>query len=275
MEQINSTEDDVLNAMTKLNISSPSSSSSPDSTLPELTILTTKEQKPPISSPVFDEGRKKIAESLMDSAMTQISSGKPLEAMTQFQEALRIYVKIYGYYHHSCAKTLNCIGNIFNELGEPQEALLVYIESLEILHKVFGEFHPDIASTYYNISGVLYVLGRYKEALTASEEHQQIKRQCREQGLYDTAAKSPKSPISPKLPNPQVSSKTAKSSTEIDDLPDSVDKSSSFSYSLSSFKLPNLLNMNPFGSSKSVSKENVSPKSIAASSDKANGYDSK
>ena len=69
------------------------------------------------------------------------------DALTQWQEALKVRVKVFGLEHPEPAKTKVNIGNVYKSMGEYEKALSTYSEALPVLEAKLGCNHPETAGT--------------------------------------------------------------------------------------------------------------------------------
>ena len=83
------------------------------------------------------------------------TSGKVLELQCEYQEAISryenamtIYVEIYGEEHAETAKSNSALGNVYFRLGQYSQAKKYREKAMIIRKRIYGEEHLDIVSNY-------------------------------------------------------------------------------------------------------------------------------
>ena len=100
------------------------------------------------------------------------------KAVTMFEEALRIKVRVYGLNEYlDIAESLNNIGCARVALSTPLKALSVYMEALRILKEIVNRvdfLDPDLlryqAMTLRNIGHTFFVLRKFDDAASSYQE---------------------------------------------------------------------------------------------------------
>ena len=89
-------------------------------------------------------------------------------AISRYEGATEIYVKVLGPEHPYLAMIYNNIANVRTDQFELQSAADMYQRALDIKEAAVGHDHPDIAMTLDNLGLTLGELGQYDRALQAS-----------------------------------------------------------------------------------------------------------
>jgi len=97
--------------------------------------------------------------------LLQIEFAKYPDAITSFEKALAIDLKIYGEDHPQVAIYRNNLGNGWKDLGQYQKAIEYYEMALASDLKNYGEDHPQVAAYRNNLGVVWQALGQYQKAI--------------------------------------------------------------------------------------------------------------
>ena len=113
--------------------------------------------------------------------------GKYDEAITYYQKALTIQIKVMGEENPLAALSYHNIGATLNSQGKYFEALLYLKKALAIRIEVLSEEDPDMAQSYNNIGFALNSQGKRDEALAYYQKALQIKLKVLGKGHPDVA----------------------------------------------------------------------------------------
>jgi CHAT domain-containing protein len=94
-----------------------------------------------------------------------IYEGKHGEALTLYQHALAIRLKVLGELHPTTANSYNNVAYCLDLQGKHGEALTLHQRALVIRLKAFGELHPYVADSCTNVASCLLNQGKHSEAL--------------------------------------------------------------------------------------------------------------
>jgi tetratricopeptide (TPR) repeat protein len=101
--------------------------------------------------------------------------GKYTEAITYYEESLKIEQKTLPANHPDLATSYACLGSVYDNMGEYSKALSYYEKALEIRQKTLPANHPLLASSYNNIGSVYDNMGEYSKALSYYEKALEIR----------------------------------------------------------------------------------------------------
>jgi tetratricopeptide (TPR) repeat protein len=100
--------------------------------------------------------------------------GQNTEAITYYEESLKIKQKSLPANHPLLATSYNNIGGVYDNMGEYSKALSYYEKALEISKKTLPANHPLLATSYNNIGLVYDNMGEYSKALSYYEKDLEI-----------------------------------------------------------------------------------------------------
>ncbi|CAF0830815.1 unnamed protein product [Adineta steineri] len=95
-------------------------------------------------------------------------------AISYYEQGLKIQQKILPSHHPNLATTYNNIGSVHDNMAEYSNALSFHEKALEIEQKTLSSNHPDLATTYNNIGLVYLNIGEYSKALSFYEKALEI-----------------------------------------------------------------------------------------------------
>jgi len=90
--------------------------------------------------------------------------GEYEEAMSCYQESIRIYHATLGSDHPTVAGTLVMVGSIHYKRRHLDSAMMFYKEALRLNRDAYGMHHPDVAPILKSIGTILTKKGSYQEA---------------------------------------------------------------------------------------------------------------
>ena len=102
-------------------------------------------------------------------AMSLSTLGRLDESLRLNQEALEVFLEVYGESHPNTISTRNNIANALISTGRPGEASAIYRAAFEAAVDVFGEDNRRVGSTLANLSRALLMHGEAEEALSSAE----------------------------------------------------------------------------------------------------------
>ncbi|CAF4608806.1 unnamed protein product [Rotaria sp. Silwood2] len=100
--------------------------------------------------------------------------GKYQEAVSFYEQSLKIQRKTLPEDHSSLAPTYHMIGQVYNNMGDYSKALEYYEKAHKIFEKALPHNHPDLATSYINIGQVYKNMGDYSKALEYYERAHKI-----------------------------------------------------------------------------------------------------
>ncbi|CAF1434047.1 unnamed protein product [Adineta steineri] len=95
-------------------------------------------------------------------------------AISYYEQGLKIQQKILPSDHPNLATTYNNIGSVHDNMAEYSNALSFHKKALEIQQKTLSSNHPDLAISYNNIGLVYLNIGEYSKALSFYEKALEI-----------------------------------------------------------------------------------------------------
>jgi tetratricopeptide (TPR) repeat protein len=96
--------------------------------------------------------------------------GEPHNAVSLYEQALKIDTAYYGPTHPDVAVDINNLGSALDGMGECHEALKCYEKAMRIDIENFGSRHPNIAIRLNNLGAVWSDLGEHRKAIGYFEE---------------------------------------------------------------------------------------------------------
>ncbi|MBL4715807.1 MAG: tetratricopeptide repeat protein [Bacteroidia bacterium] len=87
------------------------------------------------------------------------------KALTYFQHAHGIKIKLYGHDHPSLSATINNIGLVYWKKGDFGFAKDLFEQDIRLTEKYQGQNHPDLAKSYTNLGIVVAEMGDLNSAL--------------------------------------------------------------------------------------------------------------
>lgn len=102
-------------------------------------------------------------------------TGNYMEAIQNYQEALKLFISVHGEEHKTVATTIGNIGNVYWKVGKLREAMTRLENSLRILRIVsmkngrledISDETVEISNTLHSLGIVYYLLGNNDRALT-------------------------------------------------------------------------------------------------------------
>jgi tetratricopeptide (TPR) repeat protein len=101
--------------------------------------------------------------------------GKYTEAITYYENSLKIRQKTLPENHPHLASSYNNIGLIYDNMGQYSEALSYYEKAFQIKQKILPANNRDLATSYNNIGLVYDNMGEYSKALSSHEKALEIR----------------------------------------------------------------------------------------------------
>ena len=89
---------------------------------------------------------------------------KRMLALSNYEEAMRIFKAIHGEEHSDVAGIYNTLGNLYIELQMYERAEDYHVKALTIRRHIYGENHPDVGSSYNSLGLVYSGLGVKNQA---------------------------------------------------------------------------------------------------------------
>lgn len=123
-----------------------------------------------LTEQVYGNYSEEHTEALSEAGSFYSDLGKYNEALSFFEKALEISLKIFSEEHPDIATIYNNMGLVYDSLGDYTKALEVHNKSLKIRLKIFGEEHSDVATSYNNIGLTYEAQHQYAKALIFLEK---------------------------------------------------------------------------------------------------------
>jgi len=95
-------------------------------------------------------------------------NGEYMDAIQNYQDALKLFISVHGEEHITVATTIGNIGNVYWKMGNLREAISQLENSLRILgivSKKDGDDTLEICNTLHSVGIVYYLLGNIDKAL--------------------------------------------------------------------------------------------------------------
>jgi len=116
-----------------------------------------------------------LAQNYSELGNIQYRRGNYAEAMTSFQRAVHIRLKLFGENHPETADSYHGIGATQHLVGDYTSALESKKRALDIRIKLFGEANAKTADSYREVGITQYLLGDYTSALESHKRARDIR----------------------------------------------------------------------------------------------------
>ena len=113
---------------------------------------------------------------------------KTMLALSNYEEAMRIFKVVHGEEHADMAGIYSALGNLYIELQKFERAKIYHEKALTIRRNIYGEKHADVGSSYNSLGLVYSGLGEKNQAKEYFEKAISIAREMYGEKHIDLAA---------------------------------------------------------------------------------------
>jgi tetratricopeptide (TPR) repeat protein len=104
----------------------------------------------------------------------KMDQGKHTEALSYYQNSLKLRQKTLPENHPDLAACYNTISVMYDKMGEYSKALSYHKKGLEIRQKTLPANHPSLATIYNNVGLVYNNMGEYSKVLSCYKKGLEI-----------------------------------------------------------------------------------------------------